>query len=126
MPVSANLASAFGKISAGGVTRPAPTWPTPATLPAIPVLICGRMPVRHTFVTSMPVGVPWNSSTGTAQRGFSPSVISCIRRVVASASGTEPPTNRTIAGAVAIANPPMPDVSVIAESPMSGFASSGP
>ena len=69
---SASRASAFGKISAGGVTSPAPTWPTPATLPAMPVLICGRIPVRHTLVTSMPVGVPWNSSTGTDQRGFSP------------------------------------------------------
>ena len=38
----------------------------------------------------MPVGTPANSSTGTLQRGFSPSVISCIRRVVARASGTEP------------------------------------
>ena len=92
----------------------------------MPVLIWGRIPVRHTFVTSMPVGVPWNSSTGTDQRGFSASVISCIRRVVASASGTVPPTSRTIAGAVAIAKPPMPAVSVMAESPMSGLASSGP
>ena len=32
------------KHSIGGVTRPAPTWPVPATRPAIPVLICGRMP----------------------------------------------------------------------------------
>ena len=77
-------------------------------------------------MTSMPVGVPWNSSTGTVQRGFSARVISCMRRVVARASGTEPPTRRTIAGAVAIAKPPMPAVSVIAESPMSALASSGP
>ena len=34
--------------------------------------------------------------------------------------------DRTIAGAVAIAKPPSPAVSVIAESPMSGLASSGP
>ena len=82
--------------------------------------------MRHTLVTSMPVGVPMNSRTGTDQRGFSASVISCIRRVVASASGTVPPTRRTIAGAVAIAKPPMPAVSVMAESPMSALASSGP
>ena len=82
--------------------------------------------MRQTRVTSMPVAVPWNSSTGIVQRGFSPSVISCIRRLVASASGTVPPTRRTMAGAVAIAKPPMPAVSVIAESPMSGLASSGP
>ena len=52
--------------------------------------------------------------------------MSYIRCVVASASGTEPPTNRTMAGAVAIDMPPMPAVSVMAESPMSGLASSGP
>ena len=63
---------------------------------------------------------------GMAQAGFSPTQRSYIRRVVASASGTDPPTNRTIAGAVAIAKPPIPAVSVIAESPMSGLASSGP
>ena len=39
---SASRASAFGKISAGGVTSPAPTWPVPATRPAMPVLICGQ------------------------------------------------------------------------------------
>ena len=43
-----------GKIAAGGLTRPAPTWPVPATLPAMPVLMCGRIPVRTTMVTSMP------------------------------------------------------------------------
>ena len=47
-------------------------------------------------------------------------------RVVPSASATVPPTNRTIAGAPAMAKPPRPAVSVIAESPMSGLASSGP
>ena len=35
------------KHSGGGVTSPAPTCPTPATVPAMPVLICGRMPVRR-------------------------------------------------------------------------------
>ena len=82
--------------------------------------------MRQTAVTSMPVGAPSKSSTGIVQRGFAASVISRIRRVVARASGTVPPTNRTIAGAVAIENPPIPAVSVIAESPMSGLASSGP
>ena len=53
-------------------------------------------------------------------------MISYIRRVVGQRVGTVPPTNLTIAGAAAIAKPPMPAVSVIAESPMSGLASSGP
>jgi hypothetical protein len=43
-----------------------------------------------------------------------------------SASAAWPPTNRTIAGAAAIANPPTPAVSVMVESPMSGLASSRP
>jgi hypothetical protein len=42
------------------------------------------------------------------------------------ASSALPPTNETIAGAAAIENPPRPIVSVIVESPMSRFASSGP
>src|SRR5699024_12356521 len=92
---------------AGGVTNPAPTWPVPATAPAMPVLICGRTEVRQTLVTSIPVGAPMKSRTGIDQRSLLPSVISFIRRVVASASGTVPPANRTIARAVAIANPPM-------------------
>ena len=84
------------------------------------------MPVRITLVTSIPVGAPRNSRIGTANAGFSVSVISYIRPVTASASGTDPPTKRTIAGAVAITMPPMPMVSAMAESPMSGLASSGP
>ena len=82
--------------------------------------------MRTTAATSIPVGVPRKSSTGIPNAGFSARVISYIRRVVASASGTSPPTKRTIAGAAAIAKPPMPEVSVMAESPMSGLASSGP
>jgi hypothetical protein len=82
--------------------------------------------VRTTRVTSIPVGTPRKSRTGSWYVGCSVSVISYIRRVAASASCTEPPTNRTIAGAVAIAKPPIPAVSVIAESPMSGLASAGP
>ncbi|GAH98930.1 unnamed protein product, partial [marine sediment metagenome] len=35
-----------------------------------------------------------------------------------------PPTNWIIAGAAAIANPPIPTVSAITLSPISGFASS--
>ncbi len=74
----------------------------------------------------MPVGAPRKSSTGSGYAGFSATVISYSSRVVRMASTTEPPTNRTIAGAPAIANPPSPAVSVIAESPMSGLASSDP
>ena len=82
--------------------------------------------MRTTLVTSMPVGVPRNSRIGTWYDGCSARVISYIERVARSAIGTSPPTNLTIAGAAAIAKPPMPAVSVIAESPMSGLASSGP
>ena len=92
----------------------------------MPVLICGSDPVRTTLRTSMPVGVPRKPSIGIWNAGFSASVISYIGSVVASASATVPPTNCTIAGAAAIAKPPRPAVSVIAESPMSGLASSGP
>ena len=56
----------------------------------------------------MPVGVPRKSSTGIWYAGFSASVISYISRVASIASATSPPTNRTIAGAAAIAKPPMP------------------
>jgi hypothetical protein len=92
----------------------------------MPVLICGRMPVRATAATSMPVGVPRNSRIGIWYAVCSPTVISYIVCVARSANGTSPPTKRTIAGAAAMAKPPMPAVSVMAESPMSGFASSGP
>ena len=92
----------------------------------MPVLIFGRIPVRATAETSMPVGVPRNSRMGTWYAVCSPTVISYIVRVARSASGTSPPTNFTMAGAAAMAKPPMPAVSVMAESPMSGLASSGP
>ena len=66
------------------------------------------------------------NSAGIANAGFSARVISYMSNVVLIASGTVPPTNRTMAGAPAMAKPPSPTVSVMAESPMSGFASSGP
>ena len=56
----------------------------------------------------MPVGAPRKPMIGICIAGFSVSVIWYIRSVVASASGTVPPTNRTIAGAAAIENPPTP------------------
>jgi hypothetical protein len=74
----------------------------------------------------MPVGEPRKSKTGIWYAGFSARVISYINWVASIAWGTSPPTNFTIAGAAAIAKPPIPAVSVMAESPMSGFASSGP
>ena len=72
------------------------------------------------------MGVPRKSSAGIWYVSFSPTVISYICSVKVTASAGEPPTNFTIAGAAAIANPPMPVVSVITESPMSRAASSGP
>src|ERR671910_594264 len=52
--------------------------------------------------------------------------MSYMARVAATASSGVPPTKRTIAGAAAMAIPPMPMVSVMVESPMSRLASSGP
>ena len=89
----------------------------------MPVLILGRMPVRTTLRMSIPVGVPLKSSAGIPNAGFSARVISYISRVEARASRAVPLTNVTIAGAAAMANAPIPAVSVIAESPTSGLAS---
>ncbi len=74
----------------------------------------------------MPTGVPRKPRPGIWKAGCSASVISYMERVARTAAATSPPTNRTIAGDAAIANPPTPDVSVIVESPMSGLASAGP
>src|SRR5437763_945370 len=52
------------KGSSDARTRPAPTWPTPASRCAMPVLISGRIPVSTTRRTSIPVGVPRKSSAG--------------------------------------------------------------
>ena len=71
----------------------------------------------------MPVGVPRKSSAGMVKYLCSAEVISYISSVAVIASFGVPPTNWTMAGAVAIANPPMPAVSVIVLSPMSGLAS---
>ena len=53
----------------------------------------------------------------------SPAVISYISTVALSASSGVPPMNLTMAGAPAMAKPPMPPVSVIALSPISRLAS---
>ncbi|MNC29532.1 hypothetical protein D3C75_777800 [compost metagenome] len=52
--------------------------------------------------------------------------MACIRRLLLVASFGVPPTNFTIAGDDAIANPPTPAVSVMALSPRSAAASSTP
>ncbi len=84
----------------------------------------GVMPNSTTLRRSMPVGVPRKSRIGMVKYLLSAKVISYISSVAFMASFGEPPTKVTIAGAVAMAKPPMPAVSVIALSPMSGFASS--
>ena len=53
--------------------------------------------MRQTFETSMPLGVPWKSRTGTDQRGFSPRVISCIGGF---AMATAPAIVRLVGGSV--------------------------
>jgi len=57
------------------------------------------------------------------KRVCSPAVISYISRVAVLASSGVPPTKLTMAGAAAMAKAPIPAVSVIVESPMSGLAS---
>ncbi len=61
---------------------------------------------------------------GSVNAGLLPSVIDSIRRLFAVASAGVPPTNCTMAGDAAIAKPPRPLVSVMAESPRSAAASS--
>ena len=75
---SAQAASAFLKQSSGGFTRPAPTWPTPGSLCAMPVLMIGRMPVSMTLSRSMPVALPRKLSAGILYAWPSPTVISYI------------------------------------------------
>ena len=93
--------------------------------PAIPVLMIGTTPVRTTRSTSIPKGHR-EPRAGSVGRVCSASVTSYISSVQPRASPTSPPTSCTMAGAPAMANPPSPTVSVIAESPMSALASSGP
>ena len=63
------------------------------------------------------------SDVGSVKAACSATVISYISSVAVIASFGVPPTNWTMAGAAAIANPPIPAVSVIVLSPMSGLAS---
>src|SRR5581483_3991488 len=100
--------AASRKGSIGARTSPAPTWPTPASRCAMPVLISGWMPVSAMRRTSIPVGEPRKSSDGMAWFGFSASVISYISRVASRAAVASPPTTRVMAGAAAIAKPPRP------------------
>ena len=72
----------------------------------------------------MPVGVPRKSRYGMVKYLCSATVISYISRVAFIASWGVPLTKVTMAGAVAMANPPMPAVSVMVLSPMSPAASS--
>ncbi len=127
MPRSAARRRAAAANTADGArTMPAPIWPIPGSLCAMPVLIMGSSPVSITASTSMPEGVPAKFMGGNGNAGWGASVILRIERVASSASSGVPPTNRVMAGDAAMANPPRPSVSVIAESPRSGLASSGP
>src|SRR5262249_26414487 len=123
---AASAASAAWKHPSGARAMPAPIWPTPGSRCAMPVLLTGARPCSTTRRRSMPVGVPTNPRAGIAYSASLASVIPYIARVYSTASAGVPPTNRTIAGAPAIAKPPMPAVSVIALSPRSGLASAGP
>src|SRR4029077_9731998 len=122
--VSAKATSASSKHLSGAFTMPAPTWPTPGSRCAIPVLMVGASPVSTTRRISMPVGTPAKSIAGMVHAGLGPTAISAIERVNTAASDARPaPIYPTTAGAAAIAKPPSPTVSTMAESPISGFAS---
>ena len=59
---------------------PAPIWPMPASMCAMPVVTTGRMPVSTTLRTSMPVGAPSKSRLGRDSAGFFVVVTSYICR----------------------------------------------
>src|SRR4029078_5159161 len=61
---SASARVAWKKQSRGARTTPAPTWPTPASLCAMPVLMTGAIPVSTTRRMSMPLGTPEKSNAG--------------------------------------------------------------
>ena len=104
---------------------PAPIWPNPARLLAIPVLMTGKIPVSTTLRASIPVEIPWKSQVGIGKFGLAVVVISVMSLLIRRASSKPPVhTKRGTAGAAIIAKPPTPKVSVIALSPMSGEASS--
>src|SRR6516165_5337082 len=87
---------------------PAPIWPTPAFLWAIPVLMIGSTPESATRRASIPAGVPPKLRAGSVNAGLPPSVIESIRLLFAVASAGVPPTNCTIAGDAAMANSTQP------------------
>ena len=102
MAMSAFVETLDRRLDAG----PAPTMPTPGSLWAMPVLICGRMPVSTTLRTSMPGGVPRKFE------GRDREVVVLAKRDLVhlerglSAICGVPPTNWTMAGAAAMAKPP--------------------
>src|SRR5262249_41497140 len=65
--VSAKATSASSKHLSGALTTPAPTWPTPGSRWAMPVLMVGASPVSTTRRMSMPVGTPAKSIAGMVQ-----------------------------------------------------------
>ena len=60
------------KHSIGAVVMPAPIWPTPAFLCAIPVLMIGSTPESTTSRASIPAGVPPKFSAGSVNAGLLP------------------------------------------------------
>src|SRR6185295_150398 len=89
----------------------------------MPVLTRGVMPSSTTLRRSIPTGVPRKPRVGMVNWPCSATVISYISSVALTASWGVPPMKVTIAGAAAMAKAPMPAVSVIVLSPMSGLAS---
>ena len=86
------------------------------------VLIWGRTPSSTTLRISTPTGVPRKPRAGMVKAVCSAVVISYMARVVFKAISGVPPMKVTMAGAVAIANAPIPAVSVMVLSPISPLA----
>src|SRR5262252_5810511 len=59
-----NSRRASAKQASGALAMPAPTWPTPASRWAMPVLKMGAIPLSTTRRASMPVGVPAKPRAG--------------------------------------------------------------
>src|SRR5262249_34886963 len=88
--VSAKATSASSKHLSGALTTPAPTWPTPGSRWAMPVLMVGVTPVSTTRRMSMPVGTPAKSMAGIVHAGLVPTVISPMARLKAAACEARP------------------------------------
>ena len=87
---------------------PARSYRMPASLWAMAVLIAGRIPLLPTRVISIAVGTPINPSSGIVTLGFHRGDFTHLAGEIDGLVHRSTPTSATMAGAVAIAKPPMP------------------